>query len=755
MKQNNATEWLFFHQWKKNPDTSASCPGILIPDTLLYRWAKPYYWYYTEEKGMIERKTKEKIHLNVVSEMFNKNTSKLPVIAYYLKPVEKKLKSGEEIIEFEYCNSKEFEHLIYQREKNLNCAIQKFIEPKNLRNSLIKVQWCPQFCIIVRKTNVHKMDNRKIPIEQRVSTFEGPDHLSVSESQNSPLQANEIEKICSNIVKHIGDVSGGNVQISRMTLYFKNDEENRLWLLFCSRLRVRDNATKGKDNVLSPRLRLAKTNDFPNEEDFFKNIGINQNIVNLRVGGTIQKELLNKTKVVEPMEHCPSCLKQEGLQYDLHFRNLIETFLGHDNKQENLDFMRKFPPKIEKSYAIKKIKRKDDETIFNENIPALMQWLWGQQKDQKYEALIHNPSWMNLNIKVCYKCFFEFTELAVTNNMASSGTTLLQDIVKKRTLGVKDQNIGELKILLSKDQHPQKVHTVASKFSQNIFRSNANLYNSNSGPDNGENTIETDQDDFNLMGISQAIGDAGDSKDSDNSSPEIDIIKKDQIFQEVSQIEPGLKSKDTSFLKPMNIKNYDQTHDEQMALPNSNNNIFISNFDQNILQDKRSGSKGDFTKDTTISESLQHLGPDQQKKFAKMMFKKYNPYVSRMKAGGVISGRNNVTLNHIPADPLFGKNKRSHVRTKSNNFFTITQQGLLDQKSMKRKSSAQYFYRHPSLGPKDFDMTQFSNSKPVSRQNSRLTSGTAKLKSTFSEAKLDYNTIKQSMFELKKYQKEF
>ena len=73
--------------------------------------------------------------------------------------------------------------------------------------------------------------------------------------------------------------------------------------------------------------------------------------------------------------------------------------------------MRKFPPKIEKSYAIKKIKRKDDETTFNENIPALMQWLWGQQKDQKYEALIQNPSWMNLNIKVCYKCFFEFTEL--------------------------------------------------------------------------------------------------------------------------------------------------------------------------------------------------------------------------------------------------------------------------------------------------------------------------------------------------------
>lgn len=125
---------------------------------------------------MIERKTKEKIHLNAVTETFNTNVSKSKVVAFYLKPREKKKKTSEEVIEFEYCDSTEFEHLIYQREKNLNCAIQKFIEPKNLRNSLIKVLWCPQFCIIIRKTNIYKIDNKKIPIEQRVSTFEGPDH---------------------------------------------------------------------------------------------------------------------------------------------------------------------------------------------------------------------------------------------------------------------------------------------------------------------------------------------------------------------------------------------------------------------------------------------------------------------------------------------------------------------------------------------------------------------------------------------------
>lgn len=38
MKLNACTEWLFFHLWKINRETSQSCPGILIPDTIIYRY---------------------------------------------------------------------------------------------------------------------------------------------------------------------------------------------------------------------------------------------------------------------------------------------------------------------------------------------------------------------------------------------------------------------------------------------------------------------------------------------------------------------------------------------------------------------------------------------------------------------------------------------------------------------------------------------------------------------------------------------
>lgn len=39
MKLSLSTEWLFFHLWKKNPDTNSSCPGVFVADTIIYRWA--------------------------------------------------------------------------------------------------------------------------------------------------------------------------------------------------------------------------------------------------------------------------------------------------------------------------------------------------------------------------------------------------------------------------------------------------------------------------------------------------------------------------------------------------------------------------------------------------------------------------------------------------------------------------------------------------------------------------------------------
>lgn len=103
-------------------------------------------------------------------------------------------------------------------------------------------------------------------MNDRLITFEGKENLTNSDSIASPILANDLEYSCLNIVKHIQEVTGGNLQISRMTLYFKLDNQNRLWLLYSTGITVREkfnNLTekekkKKNERLLSPILTMAK-----------------------------------------------------------------------------------------------------------------------------------------------------------------------------------------------------------------------------------------------------------------------------------------------------------------------------------------------------------------------------------------------------------------------------------------------------------------------------------------------------------------
>ena len=95
MKLSTSTEWLLFHLWKSNPDTGQSCPGVIIPDTIIYRfwvnfrWAQPYFWYYTSNDGKIVRKTKDRISIDNISSTFNQNLvaeTQLPGMPKFVQP---------------------------------------------------------------------------------------------------------------------------------------------------------------------------------------------------------------------------------------------------------------------------------------------------------------------------------------------------------------------------------------------------------------------------------------------------------------------------------------------------------------------------------------------------------------------------------------------------------------------------------------------------------------------------------------------
>ena len=117
MRITTLTEWLFYHLWKKNPTTKTSCPSILIPDTVIFRWASPLFWYFTTNQGTIARKGKDKIFAKEIHKILKKGKQSDRVLATYIKLFndEEETKDPEirEVVACEYLNDEELTNLLF------------------------------------------------------------------------------------------------------------------------------------------------------------------------------------------------------------------------------------------------------------------------------------------------------------------------------------------------------------------------------------------------------------------------------------------------------------------------------------------------------------------------------------------------------------------------------------------------------------------------------------------------------------------
>ena len=99
--------------------------------------------------------------------------------------------------------------------------------------------WSPYFRSFTVKRNNNRFSDNRCPFNHKITTFDGSALHCTTESLTSPHTVDEIEMLCSDIVKHVADVSGNSTRISQMSLYFEVDRDNKMWLCYCSRLKVR------------------------------------------------------------------------------------------------------------------------------------------------------------------------------------------------------------------------------------------------------------------------------------------------------------------------------------------------------------------------------------------------------------------------------------------------------------------------------------------------------------------------------------
>ncbi|KRX07748.1 hypothetical protein PPERSA_07498 [Pseudocohnilembus persalinus] len=462
MKTSTCTEWLFFHLWKKNPNNLESCPGVFVLDTVIYRWAKPSFWYSTNTQGQIIRKTQGSIKNEDIKRKFNEGNN-FNVSAVYIDCKEKEQnqlqvllegnKVFQEQLEIEHMEKDDLDFFLFRREKSLNSILQKFIVSKDNHNCLIKVN-----------------------VNERLCTFEGPEHLLEQESQLSPTIISDIEMSCQNIVRHISDITGNLIVVTRMVLYFKVDTENRLWLMFCTQIKTKNDLHLEKKpqqpiRQLSPEFLMKKE---------YKTI--ESHLGKIKANGQGQLEgLLNQFKM-----HCSNCEKRKPFLYEIQFKNIIDSFNTkvYQNKdtvlpeemKQMIEFEKNKNWKIKKPQHLTKDLEKDIEqqelrkfVEYEEkqndyslhNVPALITKVWGALSDEKYLVLKQNQSWLRNVTKVCDECYLKFTETFLEGNYKRQMKRYQEKLKNQQEheidMFIEDEEQWEAQQQKEKDQRAQNI----------------------------------------------------------------------------------------------------------------------------------------------------------------------------------------------------------------------------------------------------------------------------------------------------------
>lgn len=225
-----------------------SCPGILLPDTIIFRHQRLHAWFFTSgttADTILMKKKRSMTHSEILKKFMRKNRS--GVHACYLQSAStqpqvdgpRNCKSSDLTIDVEYHDAAQLRDFLRRSRVGQHSILQRFVDGKGEYHTMIRATWSPQVCLLERRSSAERMCDRRRDIYRRCSTFDA----SLHDTPTSPMVGESLTTLvkaaCNNIVNHIEKVTRGAKRITRMVAYFTQDERaSKLWFRWCTCLRV-------------------------------------------------------------------------------------------------------------------------------------------------------------------------------------------------------------------------------------------------------------------------------------------------------------------------------------------------------------------------------------------------------------------------------------------------------------------------------------------------------------------------------------
>jgi len=227
---------IYHYLWTKNTQLE-TCPNVVIPNTVVYKYRQPAYWYYSSSDQQMKMRKKGEMTNQKIYDWFRKRKNpSCEIVAYYISTREND--EGREMTSIEYFDDAGLQDFLFNRQKEHNGIIQKFIDPKGKSNALIRAIWSPKLCLLEQRVNLKPINDGRYDIYERTVTYEGAEHQSMNAPVRGIYLPSRLQTICDSIVDHVMRTSSQHYRISRMVLNFKLDHNNKLWLLWCSSMRL-------------------------------------------------------------------------------------------------------------------------------------------------------------------------------------------------------------------------------------------------------------------------------------------------------------------------------------------------------------------------------------------------------------------------------------------------------------------------------------------------------------------------------------
>lgn len=251
----------FYHMLQKNVviGKEGSSDPVRIPETVVYEHNFPQAWFsYDEENNELIKRPGKMLDAatmyqyfsvpcpgagGVVAQFFHVpvsvETSWGPHDVLSQKDIESGKYDNQQITYTEFFTAETLSEFLFGQHRKPNGVLQRFVLPKgqgmSRHNMQIEVVWTPAITSARVRINRQRIDDRTASFTDRLTTFDGAPDLSdeMVVAEDTKLALTEI---CHNIADHFHRTEKRH--LARLLLYFKVDDRNALWLLWCGGFRT-------------------------------------------------------------------------------------------------------------------------------------------------------------------------------------------------------------------------------------------------------------------------------------------------------------------------------------------------------------------------------------------------------------------------------------------------------------------------------------------------------------------------------------